>query len=89
QFSLDLYIASAEQQVQSAISAANSLLPSDLPAPPVYAKVNPADSPILTLAATSSTLPLQRVADLIDTRIAQKLSQVSGVGLVSIGGGQR
>ncbi|MBP0575335.1 efflux RND transporter permease subunit, partial [Mycobacterium tuberculosis] len=68
---------------------ANSLLPSDLPAPPVYAKVNPADSPILTLAATSSTLPLQRVADLIDTRIAQKLSQVSGVGLVSIGGGQR
>jgi multidrug efflux pump len=89
QFSLNLDLASAEQQVQAAISAANSLLPSDLPAPPIYAKVNPADAPILTLAATSSTLPLHRVADLIDTRVAQKLSQVSGVGLVSIGGGQR
>lgn len=89
QFSLDLSLDIAEQQVQAAINAAGNLLPSDLPAPPTYAKVNPADAPILTLAITSKTLPLTRVQDLADTRLAQKISQVGGVGLVSLSGGQR
>jgi multidrug efflux pump len=89
QFSLDLSLDVAEQEVQAAINAAGNLLPSDLPAPPIYAKVNPADAPILTLALTSKTLPLTEVADLADTRLAQKISQLPGVGLVSIGGGHR
>jgi len=88
-FALDLKLDVAEQQVQAAINAAATLLPSDLPAPPVYNKVNPADAPILTLAITSDTLPLPRVQDLADTRIAQKLSQVNGVGLVTLSGGQK
>ena len=89
QFSLDLSLDIAEQEVQAAINAAGNLLPSDLPAPPIYAKVNPADAPILTLALTSKTLPLPQVEDYGDTRLAQKISQQPGVGLVSIGGGQR
>src|ERR1700746_2365708 len=89
QFSLDLSLDVAEQQVQAAINAAGNLLPSDLPAPPIYAKVNPADAPILTLALTSKTLPLIQVEDLADTRLAQKISQLPGVGLVSISGGHR
>src|SRR6201995_337948 len=89
QFSLDLPLDIAEQEVQAAINAAGNLLPSDLPAPPIYAKVNPADAPILTLAITSKTLPLTQVQDLADTRLAQKISQVAGVGLVSLSGGQR
>jgi len=89
QFSLDLSLDVAEQEVQAAINAAGNLLPSDLPAPPVYAKVNPADAPILTLALTSKTMPLTEVEDLADTRLAQKISQLPGVGLVSIGGGHR
>jgi multidrug efflux pump len=89
QFNLSLDLDVAEQEVQAAINAAGNLLPSDLPAPPVYAKVNPADAPVLTLALTSSTLPLTDVQGFADTRIAQKLSQLPGVGLVSIGGGQR
>src|SRR5258707_11128509 len=89
QFGLDLSLDVAEQEVQAAINAAGNLLPSDLPAPPIYAKVNPADAPILTLAITSKTLPLPQVEDLADTRLAQKISQLPGVGLVSIGGGQR
>jgi multidrug efflux pump len=89
QFSLDINLDIAEQEVQAAINAAGNLLPSDLPAPPIYAKVNPADAPILTLALTSKTLPLTQVQELGETRLAQKISQQSGVGLVSIGGGQR
>ncbi|MDH6240516.1 multidrug efflux pump [Polynucleobacter sphagniphilus] len=89
QFGLDLSLDVAEQEVQAAINAANSLLPGDLPAPPIYNKVNPADTPILTLAITSATLPLTRVEDLVDTRLAQKISQIPGVGLVSVSGGQR
>ena len=89
QFSLDLRLDVAEQQVQAAINAASNLLPSDLPVPPIYNKVNPADAPIITLAVTSKTMPLPRVQNLVDTRIAQKISQLPGVGLVSIGGGQR
>src|SRR5689334_19309622 len=89
QFSLDLNIDVAEQEVQAAINAASSFLPSDLPNPPIYSKVNPADAPILTLALTSKTLPLPKVEDLADTRLAQKISQLSGVGLVSISGGQK
>jgi len=89
QFGLDLSLDVAEQEVQAAINAAGNLLPSDLPAPPIYAKVNPADAPILTLAITSKTLPLPQVEDLADTRLAQKISQLPGVGLVSISGGQR
>ncbi|MCC8401505.1 MdtB/MuxB family multidrug efflux RND transporter permease subunit [Paraburkholderia sp. MMS20-SJTN17] len=89
QFSLDLPLDIAEQEVQAAINAAGNLLPSDLPAPPIYAKVNPADAPIMTLAITSKTLPLTQVQDLADTRLAQKISQVAGVGLVSLSGGQR
>jgi len=89
QFALDLSLDVAEQEVQAAINAAGNLLPSDLPAPPIYAKVNPADAPVLSLALTSKTLPLTTVEDLADTRLAQNISQLPGVGLVSIGGGQR
>jgi multidrug efflux pump len=89
QFNLDISLDIAEQEVQAAINAAGNLLPSDLPAPPIYAKVNPADAPILTLALTSKTLPLTDVEDMGDTRLAQKISQQPGVGLVSISGGQR
>src|SRR5262252_1216578 len=89
QFSLSLSLDIAEQQVQAAINAAGNLLPSDLPAPPIYAKVNPADAPIATLALTSKTMPLPQVQELADTRLAQKISQLPGVGLVSISGGQR
>jgi len=89
QFSLNLSLDIAEQEVQAAINAAGNLLPSDLPAPPIYAKVNPADAPVLTLSITSKTLPLTQVEDLADTRLAQKISQLPGVGLVSISGGQR
>ena len=89
QFSLDLSLDVAEQEVQAAINAATTFLPKDLPNPPVYNKVNPADAPILTLALTSDTMPLPQVEDLADTRFAQKISQLSGVGLVSISGGQR
>ncbi len=89
QFSLDLSLDVAEQEVQAAINAATTFLPKDLPNPPVYSKVNPADAPILTLALTSDTMPLFQVEDLADTRFAQKISQLSGVGLVSISGGQR
>lgn len=89
QFDLDLSLDVAEQEVQAAINAASNLLPNDLPAPPVYNKVNPADTPVITLAVTSPTLPLHQVRDLIDVRVAQKLSQINGVGLVSIAGGQR
>ncbi|HDS1818747.1 TPA: MdtB/MuxB family multidrug efflux RND transporter permease subunit [Pseudomonas putida] len=88
-FSLDMNMDVAEQQVQAAINAASNLLPSDLPAPPVYNKVNPADTPVLTLAISSKTMPLPKLNDLIDTRVAQKLAQISGVGMVSIAGGQR
>ncbi|HBZ68343.1 MAG TPA: multidrug transporter subunit MdtC, partial [Deltaproteobacteria bacterium] len=89
QFALNLSLDVAEQEVQAAINAAGNLLPADLPAPPIYAKVNPADAPILTLALTSKTLPLPQVEDMADTRLAQKISQLPGVGLVSISGGQR
>ncbi|NGM86724.1 MdtB/MuxB family multidrug efflux RND transporter permease subunit [Parapusillimonas sp. SGNA-6] len=89
QFDLDLPLDVAEQEVQAAINAASNLLPNDLPAPPIYNKVNPADTPVISLAVTSPTLPLYEVRDLIDIRVAQKLSQISGVGLVSIAGGQR
>jgi multidrug efflux pump len=89
QFTLDLSLDVAEQQVQAAINAAFTFLPRDLPTPPVYSKVNPADAPILTLALTSDTLPLDQVEDLADTRFGQKISQLPGVGLVSISGGQR
>ena len=89
QFGLTEALDVAEQEVQAAINGANNLLPADLPAPPVYAKVNPADAPVLTLALTSKTLPLTEVRNLADTRLALKISQVSGVGLVSMSGGQR
>ena len=89
QFALNLNIDIAEEEVQSAINAAQSFLPSNLPAPPVYSKTNPADAPVLTLAITSDSLPLSQVEDLVDTRLAPKLSQLSGVGLVSISGGQK
>jgi len=89
QFSLDLSLDVAEQEVQAAINAASNLLPIDLPSPPIYSKVNPADTPIITIAVSSTTLPLTKLEDLVDTRLAQKLSQLSGVGLVSISGGQR
>ena len=89
QFSLAISLDVAEQEVQASINAAGTLLPTDIPAPPVYNKVNPADTPIMTLAMTSSTLPLTQVQSFADTRLAQKISQVSGVGLVSISGGQR
>ena len=89
QFALSLTLDVAEQEVQAAINGATNLLPSDLPNPPIYNKVNPADTPILTIAVTSPTLPMTKLEDLADTRLAQKLSQVPGVGLVSISGGQR
>jgi multidrug efflux pump len=88
-FDLSLSLDVAEQEVQAAINAANSYLPDDLPNPPTYKKVNPADAPVLTLAATSDSLPLTRVQDLVNTRLALKLSQISGVGLVSLAGGQQ
>jgi multidrug efflux pump len=89
QFSLSLGLDIAEEEVQSAINAGQSFLPSDLPVPPVYNKTNPADAPILTMAVTSNSLPLSEVEDMVDTRLAPKLSQLSGVGLVSIDGGQK
>src|SRR2546425_5801447 len=89
QFVLSLDIDVAEQQVQAAINAAATFLPRDLPNPPIYSKINPADAPILTLALTSKTIPLSKIEDLADTRIAQKISQLPGVGLVSISGGQK
>jgi multidrug efflux pump len=89
EFNLDENIDVAEQEVQAAINAANSFLPADLPNPPVYSKVNPADAPIMTLALTSDSLPLQKIEDAADTNLAQKISQVTGVGLVSIAGGQK
>src|ERR1700722_10887155 len=89
QFNLDLTLDIAEQEVQAAINAAGNLLPSDLPAPPIYAKVNPADAPVLTLGITSRVMPLTKVQDLADTRVAQKISQLPGVGVVSISGGER
>lgn len=88
-FSLEVALDIAEQEVQAAINAANNLLPNDLPAPPVYNKVNPADTPVLTLAVKSDALPLPQLHDLVDTRMAQKLAQINGVGMVSIAGGQR
>jgi len=89
QFSLELSLDVAEQEVQAAINASGNLLPTDLPVPPIYNKVNPADTPIMTLAVMSKTLPLIKVQNLVDTRIAQKISQLPGVGLVSLSGGQR
>src|SRR6202050_888489 len=89
QFSLDLSIDVAEQEVQAAINAATSFLPTNLPVPPIYSKTNPADAPILTLAITSTTVPLPKVEELAETRMAQRISQLKGVGLVSISGGQR
>jgi multidrug efflux pump len=89
QFNLSLNIDVAEEEVQSAINASQSLLPSILPSPPIYSKTNPADAPVLTLAITSSSMPLSQVEDLVDTRLAPKISQLSGVGLVTISGGQK
>ncbi|TDU23320.1 multidrug efflux pump [Panacagrimonas perspica] len=89
QFGLSSALDTAEQEVQAAINGANSLLPADLPAPPVYAKINPADAPVLSLALTSDTLPLTEIRNLADTRLSLKISQVSGVGLVTLSGGQR
>jgi len=89
QFALDLNIDVAEQEVQAAINAAQSFLPTDIPNPPIYSKTNPADTPVLTLALTSNSIPLTQVEDLADTRLAQKISQLPGVGLVSISGGQK
>src|SRR5882757_8331700 len=89
QFDLKLGLDIAEQQVQAAINAAGNLLPADLPAPPIYAKVNPADAPILTLAVTSKTEPLTKIHDLVDTRLAQKIAQLPGVGLVTLEGGAK
>jgi len=89
QFSLGQTLDVAEQEVQAAINAGSSLLPTDLPAPPVYAKVNPADAPVLTLAITSKTMPLTEVQNIVNTRLALKISQVNGVGLVTLSGGQR
>lgn len=89
QFALEVDLGVAEQEVQAALNAADNLLPNDLPTPPIYRKVNPADAPILTLAISSASLPLPEVYDLVDTRMAQKLAQLSGVGLVSLAGGQR
>ncbi|MGH8210506.1 MAG: efflux RND transporter permease subunit, partial [Steroidobacteraceae bacterium] len=89
QFNLSLDIDVAEQEVQAAISGAQNLVPQDLPAPPIYAKVNPADAPVLTLGITSNVMPLTQVEDMADTRVAQKISQIKGVGVVSVTGGQR
>ena len=89
QFTLSLNIDVAEEEVQSAINASQNFLPANLPAPPIYSKTNPADAPVLTLAATSDSIPLSQVEDLVDTRLAPKISQLSGVGLVTISGGQK
>src|ERR1700757_1527781 len=89
QFNLSLNIDVAEEEVQSAINASQSLLPANLPAPPIYSKTNPADAPVLTMAVTSKSMPLSQVEDLVDTRLAPKIAQLSGVGLVSISGGQK
>ena len=89
QFQLGLSLDVAEQEVQAAINASSALLPADLPAPPVYAKVNPADTPVLSLSITSKELPLTEVQNIVNTRLAQKISQVSGVGLVTLEGGQK
>jgi multidrug efflux pump len=89
QFALTLNIDVAEQEVQAAINASQSLLPATLPAPPIYSKTNPADAPVMTLAFTSNAMPLSKVEDLIDTRVAPKISQLTGVGLVTISGGQK
>src|SRR2546428_1847573 len=89
QFELKVDLATAEQDVQAAINAGSNLLPADLPAPPIYSKVNPADAPIMTLGITARSMPLTQVQNLVDTRLAQKLSQVQGVGLVTLSGGQR
>src|SRR5579862_8542028 len=89
QFTLKMSLDVAEQEVQAAINAGATLLPADLPAPPVYAKVNPADAPVMTLAVSSRSMPLPDVQNLVNTRLAQKISQVSGVGLVTLAGGQR
>jgi len=89
QFNLSLNLDVAEEEVQSAINASQSFLPSNLPAPPIYSKTNPADAPVLTLAVTSNSMPLSQVEDLVDTRLAPKVSQLSGVGLVTISGGQK
>ena len=89
QFQLTLPLDVAEQEVQAAINSATNLLPNDLPNPPVYSKVNPADPPIMTLAVTTTSMPMTQVQDMVETRIAQKISQVSGVGLVTLSGGQR
>ncbi len=88
-FGLDLSLDVAEQEVQAAINAANNLLPSDLPNPPTYKKVNPADSAVITLATSSDTLPLTQVQDLVNTRVALKLSQIAGVGMVTLAGGHQ
>src|SRR3984893_8048361 len=89
QFSLSLNLDVAEQEVQAAINASQSLLPADLPAPPVYSKVNPADAPVLTMAVTANDIPLSQVEDLVDTRVVPKIAQLNGVGLVSLSGGQK
>src|SRR6201996_3708540 len=89
QFGLTEGLDVAEQEVQAAINASNALLPADLPAPPVYAKINPADAPVMTIAVTSKTIPLTQVQSIVDTRLAQKISQISGVGLVTLAGGQK
>jgi multidrug efflux pump len=89
QFGLNETLDVAEQEVQAALNGASALLPADLPAPPTYAKINPADAPVLTLAITSDTLPLTQVQNLVNTRLAQKISQTAGVGLVSLSGGQK
>jgi multidrug efflux pump len=89
QFSLSLSIDVAEEEVQAAINSGSSFLPSDLPSPPIYSKTNPADAPVLTMAVTSDTIPLSQVEDLVDTRLAPKIAQLNGVGLVSISGGQK
>ena len=89
QFNLNENIDVAEQEVQAAINASGTFLPRDLPNPPIYSKTNPADVPVLTLSLTSDTMPLSQVEDLVDTRLAPKISQLSGVGLVSISGGQK
>src|SRR5215813_6277284 len=89
QFELAIDLDTAEQEVQAGINAGSNLLPTDLPSPPIYSKVNPADAPILTLGLTSKTLQLPQVQNLADTRVAQKISQITGVGLVTLSGGQR
>src|SRR5690606_26303519 len=89
QFLLEIDLGVAEQEVQAALNTANNLLPNDLPAPPIYRKVNPADTPIMTLAISSESLPLPEVYDLVNTRMAQKIAQLPGVGMVTLAGGQR